>query len=437
VRRLHTSHLSEYVAAVAAAKGDFDDDALKERYIPFDLDYDTKVDTLLDPFSDEYFQQQIALYTEIAGRFLNQASGELHPMNIEPLIGSANPLGSRDVASTGEQVRVISTMLAMACLKSEPRVLDMGAGQGLSSEIYAFSGCRVHAIDIDPVLGELSRRRAADRGLDILRSTMNFDDIVQLEEAAYEAAFFYQSLHHCLKPWELIKALSTKIREDGVIVFSGEPIQTHWWPHWGVRLDHVSLFVARGHGWFESGFSHGFLSNCFARNGFRLDFFRGGQDGGEIGIATQSPERREEVLQRAKLLGLDRVDGGAPNSSFHSKIGRSVSLFGRPGYEQVRSGSGVLIYGPYQDLKPGKYKISAIVHVEGEHGSIVIDVVSRSGEQKHFEKEFFAISIGLGKLIHFIVDFPEGARAVEVRGAVVSGQGWSISLPTIISISAP
>ena len=185
-----------------------------------------------------------------------------------------------------------------------PEVLDMGAGHGISSEVFAFSACRVHAIDIDPVLGALSLERARVRGLAIERSVMNFDQIETLDNDRYDAAFFFQSLHHCLRPWDLIKILSEKLIDDAVIGFAGEPVQANWWAHWGLRLDAESLFVAREHGWFESGWSHDFIAKCFERNGFTLTFFTGGLGGQQIGIATRSASRLEKVRAKAALLSL-------------------------------------------------------------------------------------------------------------------------------------
>lgn len=266
--------------------------------------YDTHVDDTLPPFSEEYFSQQLRLYSEISGRVLDQESGELHPVDMEALLKAPNPIGIYDVEHIVEHVRCLSTMLSLAELRGRPEVLDMGAGHGISSEVFAFSACRVHAIDIDPVLGALSLERARVRGLAIERSVMNFDQIETLDNDRYDAAFFFQSLHHCLRPWDLIKILSEKLIDDAVIGFAGEPVQANWWAHWGLRLDAESLFVAREHGWFESGWSHDFIAKCFERNGFTLTFFTGGLGGQQIGIATRSASRLEKVRAKAALLSL-------------------------------------------------------------------------------------------------------------------------------------
>ena len=132
-----------------------------ERFIPIQLQYETQVDDVnTSPYSEEYYQQQISLYEEISGRKLNQTDGELHPVDIDSLLTAPNPIGILDVAHMAEHVRSVAAMLSIAGLTGQAEVLDMGAGHGIASEVMAFMGCRVRAVDIDPGLGELSRRRA-------------------------------------------------------------------------------------------------------------------------------------------------------------------------------------------------------------------------------------------------------------------------------------
>jgi 2-polyprenyl-3-methyl-5-hydroxy-6-metoxy-1,4-benzoquinol methylase len=190
--QIHTSELDAFVKAVQLANDSFEHPSVKDRFLPLDLKFDTKVDQSADPFSDQYYQQQLELYREIAGRPLDQASGELHPFDVSGIMTAANPTGSGNASNTAEQVRALSALLALASVGDFPKVLDMGAGGGLSSEVYAYAGCDVHAVDIDPLLAEVAVHRAKDRKFAISRSVMNFDDAAQIEGAPYQAAFFYQ-----------------------------------------------------------------------------------------------------------------------------------------------------------------------------------------------------------------------------------------------------
>lgn len=302
---LHANDLDDFIEMVDRDyAGDLGRPELAAAYYPLDFKFDTIVDQDLDPFSAEYFDHQLALYSEISGRQLNQSEGELHPVDIASLLESSNPLGVSNVPFTAEHVRAISSMLALAGLEASAEVLDMGAGHGVSSEVLAFCGARVHAVDIDPALGELSRLRAKARSLPIRRSVLNYDDLSALETGHYDAAFFFQSLHHCLRPWELVGSLDRRLKADGVIAFTGEPIGSVW-RHWGIRLDQESVYVARKMGWFESGWSHQFIRSCFERNGYTLLFFGGGHGGGDIGVAARNTERLARCSTVAASLGYE------------------------------------------------------------------------------------------------------------------------------------
>ena len=300
---LHSSQLEVFVQMVDREyAGDLNNPVLASAYYPLNFEFDTVVDQDLEPFSPEYYAQQLALYSEISGRPLNQWDSELHPVDIDFLLGTPNPLGIRNVPFTAEHARAISSMLVIASVGPVAEVLDMGAGHGLSSEVLAFCGAKVHAIDIDPALGELSQRRAKARSLDIRRSVMNYDDLSAIEADHYDAAFFFQSLHHCLRPWELAATLSEKLKEDSVIAFTGEPLGSVW-RNWGIRLDQESVYVARKFGWFESGWSHAFIRSCFERNGYTLRFYSGGHGGGDIGLASRSADRLARSAATAATIG--------------------------------------------------------------------------------------------------------------------------------------
>lgn len=331
-------------------------------------------------------------------------------------------------------------MLSLSCLSGSPNILDMGAGHGLSSEVFAFTGCKVHAVDIDPVLGELSRTRAAVRGLDITRSDLNFDDISSIAEGTYAAAYFFQSLHHCLRPWELIERLKAKLTPDGVIAFVGEPINTHWWKHWGLRLDEVSLFVARSHGWFESGWSHDFIRDCFARCGMDLKFYTGGYAGGEIGIATQTAARADTIAVKAKLMGLAETHQISQavwigENQYMTLIGMRTSLLGAPAFQQTAATEGVLLYGPYIALAPGSYEVAFLVKpphpTTSSRPQMVFDIVCNMGTKCLHEEILSGDAFGDGQLIVRHIDIDQPVNQLEVRASVSGGGEWTVTLPTI------
>ena len=437
---LHTSALSQYVDDANAAPGGYQDPEIVSRYEPIELMFDTVIDHSLSPYSETYFDQQMALYREISGRDLDQEQGELHADDVEGLRRAPNPTGIQDSAVLAEYVRCVSSMLALSCLNGRPTVLDMGAGHGLGSEIIAYTGCEVHAVDIDAGLGALSRERIAARDLDVTRFDLNFDDLSALEDDRYDGAFFFQALHHCLRPWKLIADLKTKLHDDGVIAFVGEPVQSYWWQHWGVRLDPVSLYVARRDGWFESGWSHAFIRDCFERSGFHLTFLTGGYRGDEIGIATCSEARRQTVLRLAGELSLHEVHAvGSIGDDRHyqSSLGEPTRLLGRPAFRQVRAGNDALVYGPYADVTAGTYEVSMLVQYSrplrrfrnAEH--LRIDIIHGPEFKTLFRTRERTGSVGRVRLLQYRFDVDADTRKLEVRAFPRGAPGWIISVPII------
>jgi hypothetical protein len=440
--KLHVSDLNHLIDTIHQCGGNFQHPHIVQKFLPLELEYTMVVDDAnLSPYSKEHYQQRIFLYEEVSGRKLNQADGELHPTDIESLFGQPNPIGILDVAQMSEHVRAVSKMISIAGLVGQAKVLDMGTGHGIASEVMAFMGCRVHAIDIDPVLGELSRRRAAARGLQIERSILNFDDLSSIEDAHYAGAFFSQSLHRCFRPWELIERLKAKIDpEQGVIAFVGEPINDFWWKNWGLRLDEVSLFVARSHGWFESGWTFDFITDCFERNGFKLDMFKGGFAGGDIGIATMSATKRDAVLAQASTVGavhnvaLPKTDSEGevlidPARCLTQVVQKKV-LHGRPAFCQQGNQPGMLTYGPYVKLEPGTYEFVTLIQHQS-YGKIGLDIACNLGETILFKMEVRGVGTTGPILATGQFSLTEQVEDVEIRLAIVSGEGWKASLPTI------
>lgn len=304
IMRLSSNDLDEFIRAVDGYGGDIYHPELAEKYYPIELEFATAVDQTLSPFSEDYFLSQIRLYEEISGRKLNQWEGELHPGDHSHLLTAPNPQGLSNITEISERVRALSLMLSLSFLENNAQVLDLGAGHGVSSEVYAFCGCRVHAIDIDPVLADLSMQRSIARNFPITRTIMNFDDLSLLPDESYAAAYFFQSLHHCLRPWKLIEELKNKLTPDGVIGFTGEPIQDFWWKDWGIRLDQEALYAARKYGWFESGWTDEFIKKCFKMNGLELHLLKGGHRKSKIGITSKSRDKLAAIIKQAELFSL-------------------------------------------------------------------------------------------------------------------------------------
>lgn len=228
----------------------------------------TFVDVALDPFSETYVGQQIALYREISGRELDQTANELTDFPLDHHVAAANSYAIRAPAHMVSHYRRLAESIRRSDLPVAPRVLDMGAGWGMSSEFFALLGAEVVGVDINPHFVELVRRRAERLSLPITVLQGGFDDVEPPGD--FDHVFFYESLHHAVKPWEVIARCARMLKPEGSFAIAGEPVQDTWWPSWGMRLDAGSVYCIRKFGWFESGWSRDFTVAMFRRSGLFL-----------------------------------------------------------------------------------------------------------------------------------------------------------------------
>jgi 2-polyprenyl-3-methyl-5-hydroxy-6-metoxy-1,4-benzoquinol methylase len=249
---------------------------------------ETQIDQDLDPYSEEYTQQQIELYKELSGRpGIDQYQNELTKFSLDHHVVDSNPYGVRDITYIAKHINCVSKALQLAKLPNSAKVLDMGSGWGLSSEIISYCGASVTAVDINPEFTKLNQTRAQQRKFNVSSLTSSFDDFNTDEK--YHGIFFYECLHHSVKTWELVEKYKQFLEENGCFIISGEPVNSHWWKHWGLRLDPMSIYCIRKHGWFESGWSNDFLIDLLLRAKLTVEHHKGvGHDGGDIYIAREN-----------------------------------------------------------------------------------------------------------------------------------------------------
>jgi len=316
----HSSKLDAFISYVDENYGDISNYPKTE----FVLEFDTKIDLNIDPFSNTYFEMQFNLYKEISGRQINQELNEQFERDAQStnsvLTHAVNPLGRNDVTYLATHMRAISAMLEIGNIPPGGAILDVGAGWGLTSELIAFAGGNVTAIDINPEFTQLISQRAARLNLAMKAVTSNFDTFSTSEK--FDAVIFYESLHHAIYPLELLRTYSKFLKPGGKILFCGEPINNRW-PDWGLRTDAESVYVMRKYGWFESGWSEKYLIDLFRFAGLQLKLLPwSGLRNGYIGIAMDhksfttdafnlgegSPANLFEIYKSSQKEGANRAD---------------------------------------------------------------------------------------------------------------------------------
>ena len=247
----------------------------------------------LDPFSEEYVQQQITLYSEISGRTLNQQINEFTGFDLENCINAQNPYAHPDPTFIAKHSRTVLQAVELAQLPPNPEILDMGCGWGLSTEMMAFCGAEVTCVDINLQFLDLVKQRSQKRGHPVCTIHSDFESFESTKQ--FDMILFYECFHHAVRPWVVIDNLTGLLKPGGKIILAGEPIQSFWWKHWGVRLDSQSIYCMHKFGWFESGWSLSFLQQLFAKNNFHIDCRKKiGFDGGMICIVQNAEEYQAE-----------------------------------------------------------------------------------------------------------------------------------------------
>lgn len=274
---------------------------VKEFWNDFSYEYKIDVDQNLDPFSDEYFAQQLSLYTELSARELNQAQHEFTPVEVDHYVDKPNPYGLMSPSALVAHYLRLGIAISRAELPSSPKILDMGAGWGLSSEFLNTLGADVTAVDINHRFVELINRRASLRKLNIKACVGSFDEFSTTER--FDAVVFYECLHHATKPWNVLKRLSRYLTPGGKTILAGEPINNTWWKSWGMRLDPLSVYCVRKYGWFESGWSKEFILECLRRAGIIGIYLDSGLP--EVGPIVIGVGTERELTPGALLSAVD------------------------------------------------------------------------------------------------------------------------------------
>lgn len=303
VNTFKASDLKQFVAAVDAAGGPFSTEAVPllqgMHYQPSRLPSPD-----LDPFSEAYVSAQMDIYREIALRDVDQEVTELTAFDMAKHVASPNPFASDDPSAFSLHYLRLAHAVANAKLPHSPTVLDMGCGWGVSSEFFATLGCQVVAVDINQEFVDLIKQRAQRHGLPINAERSSFENFETT--AKFDAIVFYECLHHAIRPWLVIERMKQFLRPQGAIIFAGEPINNQW-ADWGLRLDPLSIYCIAKFGWFESGWSQRFITDCFTRAGLRPEFTSIPDKGiGHICVARMdpSPKPRPTAAQKTEFRNI-------------------------------------------------------------------------------------------------------------------------------------
>jgi SAM-dependent methyltransferase len=248
-----------------------------------------------DPFSTEYREWAWNLYHLISGQLEYTTANETSPFDLAGAMvrpfpfatGSATVVGG-DLVARGHLMRCIGD--ESFGLTSPGRIVEFGPGWGNLTMDLVATGFDVTAVEVDEKFCTLIQKRCAfPENLTVVPGDMLAFDAT----TPYDAAVFFESFHHCSDHLAMLRKLHEIVRPGGPVFFASEPVQKMDYP-WGPRLDGLSVWSTRSHGWLELGFDADYFDDALHRTGWRgRRRLAGGRMGAaDVIVAVPDPEWR-------------------------------------------------------------------------------------------------------------------------------------------------
>lgn len=138
-------------------------------------------------------------------------------------------------------------------------VLDMGCGPGWTSLFLAQAGFEVVGVDISERMIEIARERSARDNVAAEFVVGDMDDL-DLGRSDFDAALYFDCLHHCPRYVEALKRTAAHLRPGGHVLL----LETTWLH----RFSPHARQVTREYGLTELGFTRRQLRRALSDAGF-------------------------------------------------------------------------------------------------------------------------------------------------------------------------
>jgi SAM-dependent methyltransferase len=248
------------------------------------------LDISVDPRSSEYAAQVMKMWSAITGRSPYDASvDEAFPLDPQQFLGKPYPYSSDDTGEIGRYFGAMAWLFRELDGELPERIVEMGAGWGHLALMLAMTGRDVVAVDLNAPSVELLRRRAEALSAPLRVVHSSFLDYTDQD---VDMIVFFESLHHCSQPLELLDHCRSLLRSGGSIVMLAEAIADDFYCPWGVRLDGQAAYMSRHAGWMELGFDRSFFYREMNARGFAMEHRLSPELGsyGTLDIARHIPD---------------------------------------------------------------------------------------------------------------------------------------------------
>jgi len=251
-----------------------------ERWRGYSLSLPDWFDPAIAPDSTAYRDQMLRLWEVITERSgYDPASNEDTP-EIADLDAIFKPafFATGDTQFAGGQLMAMGHILLRSGIAPGQRVLEYGAGFGLTALSLARLGAKVDTVDINPAFCRAVQTSSDRYQVDLTPHVGEFGFNPAGVPNAYDLIFFYESFHHSLDFSQLIATFRSLLTPTGKVILAGEPIFDNLcadMPYlWGFRLDWENVAVMRIRGWMELGFQKSFLIGQFDKAGLDCTIHR-------------------------------------------------------------------------------------------------------------------------------------------------------------------
>lgn len=304
-----------------------------------------------DPRSEEYRGQQMRMYGLLADRDY-EVENERTPFDHQRAMRWPFPYSTRSAQQVGNYLMTYGSIIKAMNLDKDARVLEVGSGFGPLTHHLASMGHNITCVDMDASLLEYVRERT--RGLPGQVDTVLADMNTFTLDDSFDAILFFESFHHCADHIGLLKRLSRMLEPGGQLVLAGEPIVPSGsvavpYP-WGIRMDGLSLWSIRKHGWLELGFQEMYLRTLLEDTGWNVTASTAPTES-VMGVWLCRAENDAAHAPSSRLEPLEEwtAEGPALSTQAGRRSGSAIVSTGQAGYLQ---------YGPYVPMEPGLYEVT-------------------------------------------------------------------------------
>lgn len=228
---------------------------------------------IADPLSLAYFAVQDRFYAAMVGAPYRGAVSEATPFDKSAARKAHLSYPGWPPKDLNLHTSAMVRLVEQFDSPERVRVLEAGSGWGFGCEYLARLGYSMVGVDINRQFIAVTQDRSRKLGLNIDYRRGSFERLPLAKDEMFDVIYTSAALHHSRAPLQVLQDFVRHLAPNGQVILSGEPfIDPSWWPHWGLRIDPLSVYCIAKFGWWESGWTLEFMLDLFKRVGLTPQF---------------------------------------------------------------------------------------------------------------------------------------------------------------------